>query len=769
MNFDVKLLKLNIYICADEVFVFNNSSLEPSCKPSMPNTPEQDNTNTVAVAAIAAPERASIKINDIPTELLERILGKYVRQVNNNFKKTQGEIEVNDLVPPRQITQEEVNLIRAKRRSIAQVNASYARETDYQNRLEYVNEHLPLYGFEPQEIITKQTRTDEPIANVLKISVAEIMKLSIQNNHNCKDNDIHITNDSLKMMTDFAAQFFHLFTKRLHRLKEIQRRILPNRDDLNLLVNEGYVDIKGLNEMYYTTKDFIKKTKMKNNDILNQIDQKSKIAILSFTDHDNGMFNKVNDVINDVVEEQPWWIDQIVHRKKRKVYIPEWMPPLPPDHTFKSTPKYSQRTTNPVILREKLVKEGRFGEKALDHIIIREDNSLCSPISGDESISSESGNDEGENEQPKELELISRLGTKSNGEDKTKIVESTDSIKLSSQAITEPAVDKEDINVEKKTDLVKLARNRIAFLDKRRKEEEERLTSRLQSDESKFGKNFGFYTNIKKLPEDIKEELQEYRDTKLKKLVNDLAQQEKKYIQWSIEQEELRKKIDEEKSKYAEANVIHIGNLGNGNPDDHNLAFYNDDDDDEVEFDIEFSDMEEVENINEDNTNKILEGTEAEINNNDTVNIDNSIADESSSKLPDITFEDFDKNHVRSPNVDNTNAEDDKVLSVRFNDQISTSVISNNDDDDFFENSNFENDLNDQIEEEIEEEIEKDNKESISENKSLLNNIRDKNVTADEVEDDFEMEDFNEEDFEDVANADVDDEEKEGNHSISKL
>lgn len=625
------------------------------------------------------PERATIKINDIPTELLERILIKYVQQANNSYKNTQGKLIVPDLPVENEGTKKSQV---PKKRTIAKVNEDFDYNSIYQDRLNYSNEMLPQYGFEPQEIKKQQTRTDEPMLSILNICVAQIMELSIKNNFKLNDEnnnnnnvDLSINKDTLYLMSDFTTQFFSLFTKRLNRLKEIQRRRLPNRDDLNLLLREGYVDLQGLNEMYYMTQEYNKCNKKSKNNILNEINKKAHVATLAFNGHDNGMFNKISDNNDGVIEENSWWIDQIVHRKNRRSYIPDWMPPLPPDYTFKSTPKYSQRITSPIELREKIVQEGRFAEKALDHIIGKENTSIKLSKSEDESVSSGSENEyiEKDENYNKNVEIDKESSEKKNKtvdeetEQKDLTRNENSNVKSDNEIQEKSKVDikNEETNVDKKNDLAEYAKIRMKILDKRRKEEEDRYLLRIESDESKFGRNFGFYTNLKKLPGDINNELNKYREKKFKDLISNLKKQEEINKKWAMEQEELRKKIDEEKSKYAEANEIHIGNLGNPTNGNANDEFFYDNVDEEVDFDVEFSDMEEVEEL------------PTKIENKEAINSDESKENVEVNSIGEVTKSEDNAENIKTRKMNDISGED-RVLSVRFQDEVQTSFISNN-------------------------------------------------------------------------------------------
>lgn len=598
-------------------------------------------------------QRATIRINDIPTELLERLLGKYVQQVNENYKKKQGELKIQDFDETKDIEQP----IIPKKRVLAEASETIDGAQELSDRMVHLNKTLPLYGYFPDGngMIEVSTRTDEPMADVLQVAVDQIMTASIRYKHGYSD--INIKKSTLSQMTQWTALFFHLLTTRLQRLMEIQRRRLPNSDDLLLLLKEGYFDRKGIDEMHTLCERYHSQNSHRNKE-LHSI---AKHASTAYTGQDYGDFNSAND---SVVMEEPWWIDQVIHRKKRKAYIPEWMPPLPPEHTFKSTPKYSQRVTNPVMLREKLVLEGRYGEKALDHIIVKEESTLCSPLS-QESISSSDDEEEEEQEQIKggennistgrEIEVVqkSTQNEKSDINNDNTELEAPTVVGLDVKSDHERINDSEGSNEKEKTeestlesatpsdkkvDLVELANKRMAVLENKRKEEEQRYLSRIESDESRFGRNFGFYSNVKKLPDGINVELQEYRNKKLREVVHNLRKQEKKNSKWVIEQEELRRRLDEEKSKYAEANQIQLGS-GQDAADEN--IFYADMDE-EVDFDVEFSDMEEVED------------------------------GENLPKPPETKTE-----SIEPAVMDNDSNDEERVLSVRFQDELETSALLN--------------------------------------------------------------------------------------------
>lgn len=50
-------------------------------------------------------------------------------------------------------------------------------------------------------------------------------------------------------------------------------------------------------------------------------------------------------------------------------YIPRHFPPIPSKHTYKATPKFTDREQDPKTIRERATKEGRLGEEALRRLV----------------------------------------------------------------------------------------------------------------------------------------------------------------------------------------------------------------------------------------------------------------------------------------------------------------------------------------------------------------------------------------------------------------
>ena len=602
------------------------------------------------------PPTQTIPLKNIPDEILETLL-------KSKLERAVGPLDYSSIK-----SCSDIDNIMSNKRPLEEEITNTEPLSEKELREKYVNEELMKYGVpDPTSVITSTSTTNEqPMSNILELSVLETMNASIRNNLSPEKEDFTITNDSLELLTDFTSQFIRLISQRLKRLTEIQRRKIPNKDDFNLLLREGYFNLTGLNEMYE-----LSRSPIINKENIQNIQKKALLSLSAYNGTDDGGFNPSNDDYDGVKTQETWWIDQFIRRKKRKIYIPDWMPPLPPDYTFKSTPKYNNRITNPTVLREKSVNEGRLGEKALNHIMSREDKSIkiefsdSSNSDNDDDIDMNSDEEENYGETKEKKDEKEEKVEESKVEDNEKkqppseIEETTSAAELSAPT-----------NSENKFDLVELAKQRTKLLDKRRKEEEERIRKRVESDESHFGKIFGFYSNLKKLPDDINKELNDYRDKKLHSLVKNLQKQEKLHAKWLLEQEEKRKKVAAEKSEYTEANEIQIG-MGSGNDNNNDNIFGNIDE--EVEFDVEFSDMEDFQDSNvgeEENKNEtkgltvrfeddVFATTDDRILSEETNLVDNTttVNDVSANELSETPIENIENSNV--PMITDTNDTND--------------------------------------------------------------------------------------------------------------
>lgn len=56
-------------------------------------------------------------------------------------------------------------------------------------------------------------------------------------------------------------------------------------------------------------------------------------------------------------------------KRKMPNYVPKWMPPLPPDHTYMESSVFTNHVRSLQVLREQLVEEGRLAEQALQRLL----------------------------------------------------------------------------------------------------------------------------------------------------------------------------------------------------------------------------------------------------------------------------------------------------------------------------------------------------------------------------------------------------------------
>lgn len=147
----------------------------------------------------------------------------------------------------------------------------------------------------------------------------------------------------------------HLLT-RLHNIAMIQRRNLPGVHDVAFLMTEEGIHTSDLEDEYIRSQFIFQPSP--NTEYANS--NTDQVA----TDANSNPSLQEIDVWNKQQQELAL-IAPTTRNKEDMAYIPSWMPPLPADHTYRSTAVYSDRTTNPKDIREKILEEGRVVEQAL--------------------------------------------------------------------------------------------------------------------------------------------------------------------------------------------------------------------------------------------------------------------------------------------------------------------------------------------------------------------------------------------------------------------
>lgn len=142
----------------------------------------------------------------------------------------------------------------------------------------------------------------------------------------------------------------------LHRMSVIQRRNAAAKTDIELL-------LRGLNlnmsELHYQLQvsNFMKSKNGKDYDTL--IKDSSTIFDSSDTMANPGHDSMVNNPSNILIKpNNPF-----------EISIPNWLPAFPPDHTYKFTPQFNKPITDQVLIKQKLIEEGKKSEKSLLNLL----------------------------------------------------------------------------------------------------------------------------------------------------------------------------------------------------------------------------------------------------------------------------------------------------------------------------------------------------------------------------------------------------------------
>lgn len=428
------------------------------------------------------------------------------------------------------------------------------------------------------------TRTCEVIDGAI---IYQLIQLQIRKKQAEKDGTltkVRINKSTIDEFSILTDSFMDNFVQRLKRLSEIQRRRSPNISDIELLLNEGIVDLVGLNESFNDCK-LLQELSLKNPKRATNL---SQIEFLG---------KKLES--ETPIETQPdlGWYDRITKRKLTREYIPKWMPQLPPEYTWKSTPRFTERVRDPRILRERLVVEGRLGEKALEHIVVNESplDPINSPIYEDEP------SDTSVDSEIEEVSMVNCGGNFGFEEEDDDDDEEDEFVDLAN-----PKQQKKNKKDDRKFDIVEFANNRIKMLERKRELEERKIKKRINSATSKWGKALGSFSAVNEISDSLPYELSQFKKRKYHQLLSGLQKQEIKCSEWMKKQEEKRRVLAEERKKIYGATEIQVGMPMLNNSSEHQIIPQLDEQqlevvnvDEELEFDMDFSDMEEIETFTE--------------------------------------------------------------------------------------------------------------------------------------------------------------------------
>ncbi|KAH3671623.1 hypothetical protein OGAPHI_000326 [Ogataea philodendri] len=317
----------------------------------------------------------------------------------------------------------------------------------------------------------------------------------------------HVTRSALNQLTLLAVTHIDQIYSQLHKVTEIQRRRQPSKGDLKVLESLGVIDFNDVYDALQVAKNIdktkVQKIEKKAAKLCEILDRPAEDDILTEQDPAFVFFNDTSAVISQVV---PPTVGE-------KSYIPSWMPPLPPDHTYRATPKYTAIIDNPIKMREQLVQEARLGEKALHHILDLKENVV--PV------------EKGDSEPEVETDVSSESEQK------------------------EPVYDDVPDSREGKFNIAEFAKKRLATLEKRRSEKEKLYKKRVESQEAVLGRTLGFYTQSSSYPSGFHQVLGNLYDETYEQVISGLRSQQKRRAK-QIEEDKKRVETNHEEIKIPE-------------------------------------------------------------------------------------------------------------------------------------------------------------------------------------------------------------------------
>lgn len=367
-------------------------------------------------------------------------------------------------------------------------------------------------------------------------------------------------------MAVLFGQFLDTVCSKLHRLAEIQRRQKPTKEDVRLLTHMGYFDLKDI------------QTALKHNSQVAKLRSKeissiAKMCLPLEQEMERGLPAAEDSFL------QPLW-PSVKSRTENKAYIPSYMPNLPPEHTWKATPQFTERVQDPKVIRELLVLEGRLGEKALEHISQHTNKALLEDAASEpimspifEEVLSDDDDDDGLHNANEPGNLVSNnFGMDEDDE------YSTDEERMNGELARKPR------KQERKFDLSQYAANRLASLEKRRLWEERRLQKRLNGQEARLGQIFGSYTQLPAHTDDLKDKLTLFKRQQRAMLIESLKVQHEQTKQKLAQQQAQREERLAKERELQSANEITVGM--------HQDQQHTGGEDIDMDFDMDFSDVE---------------------------------------------------------------------------------------------------------------------------------------------------------------------------------
>jgi transcription initiation factor TFIID subunit 8 len=417
---------------------------------------------------------------------------------------------------------------------------------------------------------------------------------------------IDFTSLALEGVFDLFTLYMNSTLADLSKIVQVQRRFKASPKDLRILLREHGIPMHELeNELIRSKRipnDLIKK-KLELNEIA------TEIARVRNNKHTTT--EQEEEEQEDVDHEDPSYAffahneglsNLIPSAHKRGKKIPSWLPQFPPDHTYLKTPNYTNRITDPKVVRTKIAEESRFGEKALDNLISFE-------------TKAEHHHDDVNN-------LMNNVPVDGTETNQIKLEEDEKSILWVS-------------GTEKTLDIVKYSNARLKFLE-RKKRQAALKESKLDHKYFKIISHLSSYTSSEKYNSDLEVKPQGYIENQFNIALNSLISLKKQKNQRDVERVELQKQEDLKREQIKLTQKKDKLDKTNGNGDDDDAALFNEFENFENFDSFDFQNIDKSEN-NNDNSND---------NNNiitiETNGIDNNEATNDGDDVPQDTNEDDD-------------------------------------------------------------------------------------------------------------------------------
>lgn len=194
-----------------------------------------------------------------------------------------------------------------------------------------------------------------------------------------------ITSEFLEGVSHITAGFISTLINSLHKFTEAQRHMRPGVADLELCLEDQGISVNDLHNEYLRTRKLDTATRQLAGTLLRKLD--ATLRDFNATDYS---LDKDDPSLVFHANEQHEIAALVPRHVKRREYIPEYLPDLPPDFTFTLTGNFMSTVTDLKEIRLRLAEELRLNEQSLYRLI--DDNSKGDEIELSE-LTSESESD----------------------------------------------------------------------------------------------------------------------------------------------------------------------------------------------------------------------------------------------------------------------------------------------------------------------------------------------------------------------------------------